>query len=231
MKPRAALPVDLVAADRAHARERLADALLHRLAFAFFSVLAYAVLFAPLARAHGHSFSSDRHEPDSEDERGEQTVQALYGSRGYSLGLVVGRDRIIEAGYSGLNVELGDEDDEAHATGEGERWTHDVFLRTKLFSGNSFYTYWGAAYGESGPDGASFREPDRSDAWVLLGLGNQWCWRHATIGVDWAGLAVPVYTKVHKEAAEDDDRRVTVAARGLENVRVDWLKVYVGVAI
>lgn len=185
-----------------------------------------AATFASSASAR--SSVRDRYVPEprrSEDFRQVQTVQAIVGLRGYSLGLLFGENYILEAGYSGLSRY---EDDDA---ADPDRWKHDGFLRLKHFRGNSFYTYGGVSAEAEGQDVRSLNDPDLTTGFVMVGIGNQWLWRHVTLGVDWIGLAVPVYTRVHREVDGSDGRKVSVRSDAWADKRIEAFKVYVGFAI
>ncbi len=191
-----------------------------RLVGAVFLVAGFLAAQSATAR-----ISADRYVPEEDDSsrymRRQQTVQAMVGTYGYSLGLLVSNDRIIEAGFSGLDV-----DDKA------ETWSEGGYLHTKLFHGNSFQTYWGVSWKESGFGTEPFKTPERTLGFVDAGLGNQWHWRHFTAGVDWVGVSVPVYER--KEVREEgvaDDGRVTASTRGWHRVDVHWLTLYGGLAI
>lgn len=166
--------------------------------------LSAALIFAPHAFAH-----ADRERPN---------VEFLAGARGYSVGAYLGERHSLEGGYTGV-----DESD--------TRWRHGAFLRLKSFSGYSFYTYAGAEHEMEGEREAAFKDPDQRVTSLLLGIGNQWHWDTLTLGVDWLGITLPVFTEAHRQILSEDEPKRVVTLSRLDGRRIEALRLYVGLAI
>ncbi len=170
------------------------------------------------------------HATTSMENRKDQAVQLMVGSYGYSVGLLTSDNRIVEFGYSGLEV---DRKKEGEVNDEEDRWSQSLFLHSKFFHGNSFHTTWGVSWEDSGFGDTPYHQSERSMAFLDGALGNQWCWRHFTLGADWVGVSVPVFERVRvsKEGdATDEGRRTRIATREWHGVDVHYLTLYAGLA-
>jgi hypothetical protein len=157
----------------------------------------------------------------SRGERRHQHIEALLGTYGYGLGAFLGDDTIMEVGYTGL------EEDE-----DRQEWSHGGFVHAKLFRGNSFYGVLGVSGRERGPLATPMRGATREQALADFAIGNQWQWRHFTLGCDWVGVSVPFYTQVTESDASviaGDHDRIFASTRSPE--APDWhvLRLYAGV--
>jgi hypothetical protein len=198
----------------------------------FLVLLSALTLTTGVARAS--SIEVDRYVPERDDSseamRRKQAVELMVGSYGYSVGLLFSDDRVLELGYSGLAV---DRAGEGRIDEDDDRWSETLFVHGKFFHGNSFQTNWGLSWEDSGFGDQPLHRSERSVAFVDAALGNQWSWRHFTLGVDWVGVSVPVFERVRiKEdgSATDDGRKVRLATREWRGVDVHWLTLYAGVA-
>ncbi len=175
-------------------------------------------------------FSQEALAATSAENRKDQAVQLMVGSYGYSVGLLVRDDKIVELGYSGLDVDAQEEGEINH---DEDRWSQTLFIHARHFHGNSFNTTYGLSWEDSGFGRDPYHRSERSMAFLDLALGNQWSWRFFTLGADWLGVGIPVFERVRVRedgSATDDGRRANVATREWQGVEVRYLKLYAGLA-
>ncbi len=166
----------------------------------------------------------------SAENRKAQAVQLMIGTYGYSVGLLVSDNRLVEFGYSGLEI---DRKVEGEINDAEDRWSQSLFLHSKFFHGNSFHTTWGLSWEDSGFGDDPYHRSERSMAFVDAALGNQWSWRHFTLGADWVGVSIPVFERVRvteEGGSTDEGRKTRIATREWRGVDLHYLTLYAGLA-
>lgn len=149
----------------------------------------------------------------SQEERANKTVEVtahfgynyLMGSSGIGAMYFMDANNLV-----GLNLGSGNDGDDE------EKETYFA-LHYKHYTGNSFYITGGAFYLNSTEDVNGFwgdvfnyqKEADFTSLGAEVRIGNQWSWKHFTLGCDWIGIGHRFVT-FEKESDDVDDVTFTL---------------------
>ncbi len=125
---------------------------------------------------------------------------------------------------------------EAEYTGAESLRNYSVGLHFKKFEKNTFFWRMGADYRYASYSyaGATSAKSFESDSFNFsTAIGTEWFWRSFTLGVDWIGASVPLYSKVKNEVVsgaftssslDDERKKYTTDTTGV------YARFYVGLA-
>ncbi len=110
-----------------------------------------------------------------------------------------------------------------------------IGLHFKKFEKNSFYWRMGTDYRATSYSytAGSSKAFDSESVNFTAALGSEWFWRSLTLGVDWIGASVPLYSKIKNETVtgiytttdlDDNKKKYTTETTGI------YFRFYVGVA-